>query len=451
MTDDRKELLEYLMFHTKAILSKYSSIKEAIDELDTMFQDRYIPIELTNYLKSVVQKEALNAWINNNFNGIIVLPTGTGKSRIPIKYLYDYGDIGHLNMIVVPTEKLRDNNWKEEFIKFDTEFIYKFVQMKCYASLNKQSELYDLIVLDEIHNITPNNAIFKAKHVMGLTATKPTDSIKCKLLEDLDLPIVYELTLDEAIKLRLIAPYEITVIETELDNNIKYLKSGNSKNKFNVTEKQAYEYINSKINALEPRINNKSKEEQKGYGFHSDDDINRPLTEKEQKMLNNLIMKRMKFIYGLESKTQIGRYLTKQLHPNYTKPNPRTLIFCGTIEQAEKVCIYQYHSKTDDFNLNNFIIGEIDILSCVNALNEGINIPDIDYGVIIQLNSNELHLVQRLGRICRAREGHVAKIIIVVVKGTIDEKWVNNAISGLDNTKIKRINYSHLKVGIETI
>ena len=52
---------------------------------------------------------------------------------------------------------------------------------------------------------------------------------------------------------------------------------------------------------------------------------------------------------------------------------------------------------------------ELNRLSCVEALNENINIPDVDGSVMVQIRSSDIKLIQRIGRNIRFREGHEAQ------------------------------------------
>ena len=78
----------------------------------------------------------------------------------------------------------------------------------------------------------------------------------------------------------------------------------------------------------------------------------------------------------------------------------------------------------------------ISSLGVVSAVNEGINIPDVDQEIIVQMMSDPLILVQRVGRAVRWREGHTAQIWIVVSWGTQDEEWFKEAIAKFDHSRI---------------
>ena len=73
--------------------------------------------------KSEVQQEAEDAIEANGGSGSVFMATGTGKSKIPIdiakKDLQTISISNYRILLCVPTEKLRDKNWKEEFEKWE--------------------------------------------------------------------------------------------------------------------------------------------------------------------------------------------------------------------------------------------------------------------------------------------------------------------------------------------
>ena len=85
---------------------------------------------------------------------------------------------------------------------------------------------------------------------------------------------------------------------------------------------------------------------------------------------------------------------------------------------------------------------KISKLSCVGALNEGMNIKNVDTGIIVQVNSNDLNLVQRLGRLIRKRPGHEAILYIICCKDTQDEVWLKESLKNFQPEKITFHNIS---------
>jgi len=363
----------------------------------------------------IEQKNALNLCLGTNGNVLLSMATGTGKSRVPIEYakIKKCKNIA----ILVPTEELRDNNWKEEFIKWDAEDIWQNnVKAYCYASGSKiKGQHFDLIIMDEAHRVTELSYEFFTDNVfdkiIALTATEPQKMEKIELFYHLDFRSRYVLTLDNAIERGIIADYSITVIYTQLNNSLRYIEAGSKKKPFKVTEKMQYDYLTSKLETL--------KEEM----F---------LSEKEERQKQFLILKRMDLLYNLKSKMVAAKYLKDKV----LNPEERNLFFCGSIAQANELCEYTYHSKTDDTDLIKFKEGTINQLACVDALNEGINIKNVDGAMIVQVKSSQIQLIQRIGRTLRIRPNHKANIFILVCKNTQDEVWLENAIRSLDKSKI---------------
>lgn len=360
-----------------------------------------------------IQNEAKAAIEKNNGKGLLAMCTGSGKSRVPILYAKDKKNKVKKIAVIVPTELLRDDGWKSEFKKWKATSLYKNTEMLCYASASKiKGNEYDLVILDEAHNITELSSTFfknnSIRDIIALTATPPEKEEKQELLSLLGLETVYELSLEEGISLGIVAPVNIHLIYTTLEEKAKTVKMGNKDRYFMQTEKKAYEYYTQCVD----------------YCYE---------TNRYDK-LKFQILNRTRFIYNLQSKKEAAEELLD------TISDERNIIFCGSVAQAEDLCPFNFHYKSGKRDLNSFINMEIDQLSCVNSLNEGHNLPNIDNAVIVQLNSNALNLIQRIGRVCRWREGHTANIFLFVCKDTQDEKWAENALKSFNQSNIKKYN-----------
>lgn len=384
---------------------------------------------LTSKVKSRLQWEANLAHRLNNRWGLVCMATGTGKSKTAIdaiRSLVGYRPEARV-LIVVPTAKLRDKTWRDEFKEWGAEDVWENnVEKICYASLKKKEGCrYDFVVFDEVHNLTVKSADFllfnQIDHCMALTATPPKNSFKQMLLAKFKLQMVYEITLDQAVDLGVVSPYEITVITTELDKVRRNIEVKTKAKHFFTTEYNNYAYYAKIENSEDSRVKARV-----GKFFY---------------------INRMRFIYNLTSKIEAAEWLLKNIIPL----NRRTLIFCGSITHADRLSLHTYHSKSGSEGYDLFVDGTVDRLACVEALNEGDNIPNVDIAFIEQLNSNGLDLIQRIGRILRFRVGHVGRIVILCVKGTVDAKWTIEALAGLDRSKIRWIDYKDIVEGKEVL
>lgn len=370
----------------------------------------------TKTAKDLEQEKALKVCLETDGNLLLSMATGTGKSRVAI----EYAKIKKCNKIaiLVPTEELRDNNWREEFEKWGARKIWENnVESYCYASGSKvKGNEYDLVIMDEAHRITELSYEFfkdnKIKKIIALTATEPEKMNKIDLFYNLSFKEKYSLSLDEAIEKGIVADYKITIIYTQLNNNLRYIKAGSKTKPFVTTEKAQYDYFSKQIAAYQNK---------------------QFLSSKDEAMKEMFILKRMHLIYNLKSKMIAAKYIKDKI----LDKKSRNLFFCGSIEQAEELCEYTYHSKTDDRNLIKFKKGLINQLSCVDALNEGINVENVDGALVVQLKSSQIQFIQRIGRTLRIRPNHISNIFVLVCKGTQDEIWMQKALRNLDQNKIE--------------
>lgn len=413
--------MKKVIIELNLLFKKHSTVLDCIEEIEELRALLSIPADITRFvemLRSKVQQEATQAIINNNGTGIIAMATGSGKSKVAIDVAMILGEHSSLpHALIVPTEKLRDENWKEEYSKWGADTLWERTERLCYASASKvKGHTFGIAILDEGHNLTDLGSEFfinnDVRTAVLLTATPPTDPIKKEILKNLGLKVIYHLTLDQAVRLGFVAPYKITVVTVPLNDKDKDVTGGTKKVPFMTTEKATSDYMNRTI---------------QGAMFDK--------SPSGKARLKFAILRRMQFIYKLKSKTKVIKFLLE----NVISQDDRTLIFCGSIAQAEDVCPYKYHSKSGDKDYNAFKAEEINRLSCVKAINEGHNFPGVDSGIIGQLNSKEKDLVQRIGRLIRYRPGHEAHIYIVVSEGTQDEKWLESALTNLDASKIEYI------------
>lgn len=411
--------LEELFQNPKSVLTYIDKI-EALREKIT---EPLAEVEFVNKVREKVQNEAIQAVVNNR-GGMVAMATGSGKSRVAVELakFYNKPSVSDIALIV-PTEKLRDQNWLEEYNKWEAGDLWDKTERLCYASASKvQNKDFELVILDEGHNITELSSEFfinnGAENIVLLTATPPDDKIKRQIISDLGLKLVYELTLDQAVRLGFVAPYKITVITVPLDATTKNIPGGTKAKPFMTTEAACYAYHNKRVQ--------QSMFDETAQG---------------KARLKFAILNRMQFIYKIPSKTQVIKFLLDKVIPE----DDRTIIFCGNIEQAEYVCPTYYHSKSGNQHYDAFKNETINRLSCVKAVNEGHNFPGVDSGIIGQLNSKEKDLVQRIGRLIRFRPGHEAHLYIVVSEGTQDEKWLEKAVENLNKSKINYVRFPQFK------
>lgn len=388
--------------------------------------------------RTQTQYDAVKAWKAANHRGTIVLPTGFGKSYIGVVTAGEQIKKGLIKncMVVVPSTALVDQ-WKQEFEKW--EYSLEGIDILCLQSAYKMQEHRDLLIIDEIHTaLSPQyrNVFFNIKHnqIMGLTATKPHNDNYYKYLE-LFCPVVFTKTISDALDMGAISNYITYNLEIGLTrkDRAKYRT-------FDTMLKRAQMELSlmkkGNIEFKEMAIFDMAKK----FSTYK----NPPIQLKElvyySKQFWNAMSMRKWVCYGAESKIPATIKIIKKF------TNRKWIIFNKSIKFAEELAKSMqkegfkcgiYHSKLKknqrESILKDFDNNKFQYLIAVDALNAGLNIPDIDSAICVSGVSTELTNVQQLGRIVRAKEGKQAVFVNLYCKDTIEETWVRNKTKTLKN------------------
>jgi len=353
--------------------------------------------------KNEVQEQALKE-LNKHNRGTIALSMGVGKTLLGLKHMVDnYTDVFKA-LVVAPKLSIFDS-WKDDAEKFNLSYLLEHIDFTTYLSINKQDLDYDVIYLDECHNLLQSHDLWLSKFkgkIVGLTGTPPkhASSEKGKMVNTY-CPVIYTYIIDKAIEDKILNDYRITVHTLSLDTNKTMLVKTKNKSWY-TSELNNYRYWTD-------RIMNASN-------------------GKEKQIVSVM---RMKAIMDYPSKEILAKKLIDS-------SNDKTLVFGNTQLQANRLCGYSYHSGNlqSEENLQLFKEDKISLLSCVLQLNEGVNIPNLKHGIILHSYGNERKLRQRLGRMCRLNPDDTAIVDILCYKNTVDETWVTQALEDLDQTKI---------------
>lgn len=86
--------------------------------------------------------------------------------------------------------------------------------------------------------------------------------------------------------------------------------------------------------------------------------------------------------------------------------------------------------------LDEFESNEFRILIAVDALNAGLNVPDVDSAICVAGVSTELTMVQQLGRTSRkTTDSKKAIFINLFCKNTVEETWIKKKTNTLKDVK----------------
>lgn len=357
-----------------------------------------------------IQSDALDIALKHLRTGLGI-SVGVGKTRIGLNYLthlLNKSTALFTKFLVVAPKKSIFESWKKEAIEIGEERLLQHIVFSTYRSINKHNPTeFSAVILDECHNLLETHTPFLSRytgHTLGLTGTPPRykKSEKGKLMQ-VYCPIRYEYITDNAVEDNILNDYAVVIHPIALDNQKNYpVKNKKTGGVFYTSELANYGYWNERIvNA--------------GFG--------------KQQMMARVM--RMKAMMEYRSKEEYAKNLLQMI-------DEKCIVFANTTEQADRLCKHSYHSKNPDSeeNLELFSTGQIDELSCVLQLSEGVNIPNLKSAIVLHAYGNEKKLMQRLGRLMRLQSHERAIIHVLMYENTQDVEWVNKALQDLDQSKI---------------
>ncbi|MBX9583099.1 MAG: DEAD/DEAH box helicase family protein [Gemmataceae bacterium] len=361
------------------------------------------------------QLEAVEKWLAGGRRGVVVMPTGTGKTFTAFLCIEK---VGRPTLIVTPKIDLMIQWARELEAAFGVdvgmvgggEFEYKPLTVTTYDSayihLERWANRYGLVVFDECHHL-PGPSYAEAANAglapfrLGLTATPERSDGGEDLLPALVGPTVYRLDITDVAG-EFLAPYEARRVFVEL------------------TEEEAERYAAC-------REEYRGFVSSRGINMSGPDGFRRFLFEaskspegwaaarayREQKrimqapsgkfaLLEELLERHATdrvLIFTADNATvyHIARQYLIPAMTNQTKPKERKLI------------------------LQKFHAGEYAAVVTCQVLNEGVDVPAANVGIVMSGTGSATENVQRLGRILRKYGDKQAVLYEVITRGTAEE------------------------------
>ena len=387
--------------------------------------------------RELVNKSILE--LSDKYSNILCeLPTGFGKTKQALDILKRH--IKKLNqdiLIVIPRNVLIES-WKQEFKKWGMEKYLLSVTFTTYVSLPKHEGKWDMVIFDECHHLSDRcrEALtnFDIKRAILLSATVKRD-MKDELNEVFDNLLSYKIKMKEAIDNEVLPDPRVFLLPLTLDAKFPTESIWkNPKGKEPVVEVPwATRWSAIKQKVYKVRIYCSE------YHYHQDlcsqiewhkNRYMRTRNEALKAKWLKLAGDRLKWLSDKKMNTM------KILKEHFK--NERVLLFCNSIEQTEVLgnCINSKF-KSSLTTLEDFNKGKINQISAVNMLNEGCNLVNCRIGIYGNLNSSEIIVKQRLGRILRHKD---PIIIIPYYKDTREEELVDKMLEDYNPKLIKTIN-----------
>ena len=413
--DPRTNQLRALALHYQDIITylQNSGIQYE-DNVMELIPIQTLRIENINLSLRPYQKKAIENWITAGKKGCMILPTGSGKTIIAIKLIEI---INSSTLIVVPTLDLM-----EQWTKFLSKYFQKIeignigggifnitgITVSTYDSAYIRSSFignkFAFVIFDELHHLAAPGyrtiaEQFTSPYRLGLTATyEREDSLH------LDFPrlvggIVYQSSVSELARDKHLASFTVEKRYVKLlpEEEIEYQKNYNQYLSYLHELGIRYSQI-----GLQKLI---------------------MISGKNQYARNALLARNKALDIALNSQSKIEE-LRKILSEN---PDRKTIIFTQhnklvyLISNKFLIPFITHKSSKQEREdaLNGFRDGRYRALVTSKVLDEGVDVPDAELGIIVSGTGSKREFIQRLGRLLRIKPNSKnAKLIEIVSSGT---------------------------------
>ncbi len=380
------------------------------------------------------QDEGLSKWSANNFRGICKVVTGGGKTFFGmmciLRLLEERPDARVL--ITVPTLALRDQ-WVldiEEGIGASPEEIYshgsdkkllgthRIAVMVINSARTKSVEISSegewMLIVDECHRAASeeNRKSMRGRWIATLGLSATPERQYDEWFEEFLIPNLGSI----------IAEYDY--VQAKRDGVIVDFELRNYKVPLTEKEESQMSKFSKNVAIEQQRL--------ASSGLQSSD------------YLMSLRMKGARISQRAENRVPLAIEICKQYI------GKRILIFHEYIEYADQIVrilddcgfrVAAYHSKIGDqirfSNLKMYRDGMIDVLVTCRALDEGLNVPNTEVGIIVSSTKSNRQRIQRMGRILRTAENKDLGVIITVFTSHEQESLVKESESLEEVSEIK--------------
>ena len=358
------------------------------------------------------QREALSAWTRARGRGVVVLPTGAGKTEVA---LHAIASRQRSALVVAPTLDLV-RQWHEALTRrFAVDVgvvgggehtvlpLTVTTYDSAWAHMEHLGARFGVVVFDEVHHLVADSYAMAARlclapYRLGLSATPERDDGKDALLHELVGPIVFRKEIDE-LQGTFLADYDVVHVAVTLsdDERAQWVAARALYKDFLLRERIAL----GGAGAWDRFVMRASRS-----------------VEGRQAMAAWRLQRRLAF--GAAQKLdQVDAILRRHR-------GARILIFSDDNATAYAVArrflvpVITHQTKVRERTtlLKAFSDGSLPVLATSRVLNEGVDVPDAQVAVILSGTGSTREHVQRLGRILRPRPGKRAVLYELVSADT---------------------------------
>ena len=403
----------------------FSAVKQALRQQQTpftvVFEERpTLPFSTALAIEPrPYQEDALTAWLAQGSAGVVVLPTGAGKTFVAAMAIVE---TGLWTLAVVPTIDLLQQ-WRTALataLSLNIDDIGTFgggekelkpitiITYDSAALYPRELSRFGLLIFDECHHLPAPIYRLIAESAftplrLGLSATPERSDMAHIELDELIGPEVYRRSPAELTEGRYLAQYQEKIIDIALsgEDEIRYAE-----------QRRIY---SSFLRRRRIVIRSPEDFQQKLIFLSARDPEARTamLAWREARQIAMNAPAKYSEIERLLHKHAADQVLL------FSEYNP------VVDEISRRFCLpsITYKTPTEERRtiLDRFRTGQYTKLVTGRVLNEGVDVPDCRVAIIVSGNSTKREYIQRLGRILRPKEGE-ALLYELVTTGTTEEE-----------------------------
>lgn len=386
------------------------------------------------------QAEAMEAWQANGRCGIVEAVTAAGKTRLGLCAIAQAVDEGSHAAVLVPGIELM-HQWHrqlEQLLAVPVGLMgdgnkgslaeYKVIVATTASAranwLDLPAGASGLLVADEVHRFAANvNRLgledgFEER--LGLSATyERQDGLHEEILLPYFDEVVFTLGYERATREGVIAEVRVAMIGVDLSSE----------------EQEEYEELSAVVSKMTGRLINVFGVPASPYAtFIAQVNHMEKHGTRDEGMAAKRYLKavgeRRRLLAETPSKLDAIGLLAGAI-----EAADRTIVFTTTTNSADTIAAEMddygfragsHHSKVPKEErkrrLEAFASGELDAIAAARTLNEGIDVPDADLGIIFGGSRQRMEMVQRLGRVLRLKDDdRDARFVVLYVSGSSED------------------------------
>lgn len=376
------------------------------------------------------QKEAVDHWWKQK-SGVIVMPTGTGKTEIA---LYLMSRLKCSTLVVAPVRDLM-YQWHRRILAtldFDAGIVgdaqndVRPITVTTYDSasihMNKLGNRFSFIIFDECHHLP--GRFFREAALMcaapfrlGLTATPERSDGRHTDLNNLIGPVAYHLALPK-VKGKTLADYDVVRIPVRL--------SPKEQTRYDDLSRQIRRYMIEK------------RKEKPDYSWEN------LLAESGTDLESRAIQKAFYMKQAIEDRAEEKFRILEDIFRLHF--GSRIIVFTGANATARAVslrflipCLLS-HCQKEERNeiLSGFSHGKYSAIAANRVLDEGVDVPEAKVAVVLGGLGSTRQATQRLGRVLRKSGNERAVLYEVVCEATREETVSRRRRRSEAYSKVKR-------------